>query len=202
VAAHANRAGVKRLLHISGIGADASSDSAYIRSRGQGEAAVLTMFPSATIIRPAVMFASDDSFLIPLTKTLRTFPVFPLFGRGQTKLQPAYAEDVAEAAVRTLTRPERGGTVYELGGRDVLTYEELLRRVAKALALKRVLVPIPFGIWKMLVTAAKVVPGFPITKSQVELMAIDNVADPKLPGFEVLGIAPRGITQEIESLSV
>ena len=100
VAPIATRAGVKRLVHISGIGADAGSASPYIRSRGQGEAAVLLAFPSATLIRPAVMFGPEDAFLVPLLSMLRRLPVFPMFGTGKTRLQPAYVEDVAEAVAR------------------------------------------------------------------------------------------------------
>ena len=105
VAMLARRAGVETLVHISGIGADARSPSPYIRSRGRGEAAVLDAFPSATLIRPAVMFGPGDAFLTPLLTMLRRMPVFPMFGSGETRLQPAYVEDVAEAIVRVLRAP-------------------------------------------------------------------------------------------------
>ncbi len=98
---------MKRLAHVSGIGADARSHSAYIRSRGEGEAAVRAALPAATIIRPAVMFGPGDAFLDPLMAMLRMFPVFPMFGRGQTALQPAYVEDVAEAILHVLDAPAR-----------------------------------------------------------------------------------------------
>src|SRR5438270_5835369 len=90
VARHARNSGVSRLAHVSGIGADAASPSSYIRSRGEGENAVRAAFPAATVIRPAVMFGPDDAFLTPLTGLLRKFPLFPVFGRGRTMLQPAY----------------------------------------------------------------------------------------------------------------
>jgi len=97
VAAQARLAGVERLVHVSGIGSDAASPSLYIRKRGEGELAVRAAFANATLVRPAVMFGPDDAFLTTLLKLLSQLPIYPMFGRGLTKLQPAYVEDVAEA---------------------------------------------------------------------------------------------------------
>jgi NADH dehydrogenase len=192
VASHSRASGVKRLAHVSGIGADARSRSAYIRSRGEGEAAVRAALPAATIIRPAVMFGPDDAFLNPLVKMLRMFPVFPMFGRGRTALQPSYVEDVAEAIVRAFDAPDPG-MVYELGGPYIYTYKELLRTVGEHLGIRRVLVPVPFGVWQMLASIAELMPAPPVTRNQVELMAVDNVTSSAHPGFAALGIEPRGI---------
>src|SRR6266516_4624690 len=101
VAAQALRAGVDRLIHISGIGADTASQSRYIRKRGEGELAVRAAFVEALFIRPAVMFGPDDAFLTTILKLLRQLPIYPMFGRGRTRLQPAYVEDVAEAVARS-----------------------------------------------------------------------------------------------------
>ena len=120
IAMLARRAGAETLVHISGIGANAGSASPYIRSRGQGEAAVLDAFPSAKLIRPAVMFGPGDAFLTPLLAMLRRMPVFPMFGSGETRLQPAYVEDVAEAIVRILRAPA-ARRLYELAGPRVYT---------------------------------------------------------------------------------
>ena len=128
VAMLARRAGVETLVHISGIGADARSASPYIRSRGRGEAAVLDAFPSARLIRPAVMFGPGDAFVTRLLTMLRHIPVFPMFGSGETRLQPAYVEDVAEAIVHVLRAPAVRQR-YELAGPRVYTYQELLRTI-------------------------------------------------------------------------
>ena len=101
VAAQARRAGVERLAHVSGIGSDAASPSLYIRKRGEGELAVRTAFVDAALVRPAVMFGPDDAFLTTILGLLGRLPVYPMFGRGRTKLQPAYVEDVAEAIARS-----------------------------------------------------------------------------------------------------
>lgn len=105
VARLAHQMGMQRLVHVSGIGADARSTSRYIRSRGAGEAAVLRAFPSAALVRPAVMFGPGDSFVEPLLKLLGQLPAFPMFGNGETRLQPAYVEDVGEAVARVLRAP-------------------------------------------------------------------------------------------------
>lgn len=184
--------GVQRLAHVSGIGADAQSHSPYIRSRGEGESAVRAAFSEVTIIRPAVMFGPDDAFLIPLMKMLRIFPVFPMFGRGQTALQPSYVEDVGEAIARWCEAPELGST-FELGGPNTYTYKELLQTLCNHLEIRRVLAPIPINLWKKLAFAAELLPAPPVTRNQVELMTRDNVVSGRHPGFEALGIEPRGI---------
>jgi uncharacterized protein YbjT (DUF2867 family) len=198
-ARHARASGAERLAHVSGIGADAASESAYIRSRGRGETAVTREFPGATIIRPAVMFGSDDAFLTSLVKLLRRLPVFPMFGRGQTRLQPAFVEDVAEAIVRALQAP-KAEVIYELGGPRVYTYEELLRSVGEQYGIRPVLVPVPFQAWNTLSFFAEMLPHPPVTRNQVELMEIDNVASPARPGFETLRIEPRTIEAVIAEM--
>src|SRR5512132_951958 len=106
LSAQARLAGVERLVHVSGIGSDAASPSLYIRKRGEGELAVRAAFANATVVRPAVMFGPDDAFLTTLLKLLSQLPIYPMFGRGLTKLQPAYVEDVAEAIARTLKQTD------------------------------------------------------------------------------------------------
>ncbi|MFY9898861.1 MAG: NAD(P)H-binding protein, partial [Xanthobacteraceae bacterium] len=102
VAAQAQRKGVKRLIHVSGIGADPGSRSLYIRKRGEGELAVREAFADAILIRPAVMFGRDDAFLTPILRLLKRLPVFPMFGDGQMRLQPVYAEDVGQAIAKIM----------------------------------------------------------------------------------------------------
>ena len=135
VAVEARRLGVKQLVHISGIGADAQSRSPYIRSRGQGELAVRATYPGAILVRPAVMFAPDDAFLTVILKLLKRLPAYPLFGNGMTKLQPAHVDDVAEAIARALQRTERDPITFECGGPRVYTYKDLVRSVAREAGL-------------------------------------------------------------------
>jgi uncharacterized protein YbjT (DUF2867 family) len=192
LARHARNAGVTCFVHVSGIGADPHSPSSYIRSRGKGEEAVRAAFPAATIVRPAVMFGPGDSFVAPLADLLRKSPVFPLFGRGLTRLQPVSVEDVAEAIVRALTSP-KPDPVYELGGPRVYTYRDLLRKIADHVGARPVLVPVAFGAWQTLGFLMELMPRPIVTRGQVELMAVDNVASAECPGFASLGMEPQAI---------
>ncbi|MGQ0751721.1 MAG: complex I NDUFA9 subunit family protein [Betaproteobacteria bacterium] len=200
VATLAQRTGIERLAHVSGIGSDAASKSLYIRKRGEGELAVRAAFADALLIRPAVMFGPDDAFLTLILKLIRRFPIYPMFGRGLTKLQPVYVEDVAEAVVRALQRTERKSITFECGGPQIYTYEELLKAVAHGAGLRRILLPIPFAAWDALAWVSGILPNPPITPTQVELMQVDNVSSADSLGFRELGISPHSIEEILQSI--
>ena len=199
VARLAREAGVGRFIHVSGIGADAESASPYIRSRGKGEKAVREAFPATTLIRPSIMFGRGDAFLIPIARMLRRLPVFPLFGRGQTQLQPAYVEDVADAIARVMQNSQ-SLVCYELGGPRVYTYRSLLEVIALHLGKKPRLVPMPFGLWHALASVAEILPEPPITRNQVELMQLDNLTSPGAPGFGDLRISSTSLEDTLPSI--
>jgi NADH dehydrogenase len=202
VAAQAHRAGVKRLAHVSGIGADAASQSHYVRKRGEGELAVRAAFADALLIRPAVMFGPDDAFLTTILRLLRRLPIYPMFGRGLTKLQPAYVEDVAEAVARGVQGTETHAITYECGGPRVYSYEEFLRAVAHQAGLKPMLmlIPIPFAAWHALAWISEMLPSPPVTRNQVELMQVDTVSSPEIPGFGQLGISPHSVEEILQEI--
>jgi NADH dehydrogenase len=200
LANEARKAGVESLVHISGIGADAQSPSPYIRARGQGEQAVRAIFGRATVIRPAVMFGLDDTFLNTLIKLLRRLPIYPMFGRGETRLQPTDVEDVAEAVAKVMQRTETAGLTVECGGPRVYSYEELLRTIARSANVKPMLVPVPFAAWQGLAWIAEMLPGAPLTRNQVDLMRIDTVGSPDQPGFAALGISPRPMEEVLQNI--
>jgi NADH dehydrogenase len=191
VAMEARRLGIEQLVHISGIGADAQSQSPYIRSRGQGELAVRMAYPGANLVRPAVMFGPDDAFLTVILKLLQRLPAYPIFGSGKTKLQPTHVDDVAEAIARILQRTERDPITLECGGPHVYTYKDLVRGVAREADLKPILIPVPFAVWHALARVSAFLPSPPITRNQIELMQVDTVASPEMPGFRELGILPQ-----------
>ena len=176
------------------------SPSLYIRKRGEGELAVRAAFADALLIRPAVMVGPNDSFLTTIFKLLGRLPIYPMFGRGLTRLQPAYVEDVAEAIARALQRAEMHAITYECGGPRVYSYEELLRAAAHEASRNSMLIPIPFAAWHVLAWFAEMLPSPPITRNQVELMQIDNVASPAMPGFEELGISPRSVEEILQEM--
>lgn len=200
VADQARRAGVERLAHISGIGSDAASPSLYIRKRGEGELAVRAAFADALLIRPAVMFGPDDAFLTTILELLRRLPVYPMFGRGRTRLQPAYVEDVAEATTRALQSTEVHPITFECGGPRSYTYEELLRAIAREAGLEPTLIPVPFAVWRALARFAEMLPNPPVTRDQVELMRVDNVPSAGVPGFGELGISPHSVEEILHAM--
>ena len=202
IARLARAAGVQRLVHVSGIGADPASASGYIRARGEGEAAVREAFPGATLVRPSVMFGPDDRFLTTLARLLRSLPVYPLFGRGRTRLQPVHVEDVAEAIARIVAGAAGAGhPCYELGGPRVYSYAELLRVVADRTGARARLVPVPFALWEALAFLAGFAPGAPLTRGQVALMRRDNVASSGLPGLRELGVAPAALEDVVPAVA-
>lgn len=196
----AHRSGVKRLIHISGIGSDPTSSSLYIRKRGEGEQAVRTVFSGATLVRSAVMFGPDDAFLTNILKLLRQYPIYPMFGRGLTRLQPAYVDDMAEAIARALLRTETNAITYECAGPRTYTYEELLRTVAHATGRRPILIPVPFAAWHVAGWISELFPRPPITRNQVELMQINNISSGEMPGFSELGIRPQSVEQTIPTM--
>jgi len=152
------------------------------------------------VIRPAVLFGRDDKFLNTLIKLLHRLPVFPMFGRGETRLQPADVEDVAEAVATVMQRTETAGLTFECGGPRAYSYEELLRTIARSANAKRMLVPVPFAAWQGLAWIAEMLPGAPLTRNQVDLMQIDTVASPDQPGFAALGISPRPMEEVLQNI--
>jgi NADH dehydrogenase len=200
VAARAQRNGVERLVQVSGIGADAASPSLYIRKRGEGELAVRAAFADAILMRPAVMFGPGDAFLTTVLALLRSLPIYPMFGRGLTRLQPAYVEDVAEAIARALQQTERRAVTFECGGPRIYSYEELLRTVAREAGLMPRLMPLPFAAWQALASISEVLPSPPVTRNQIDLMQIDNVASRDMPGFAELGISPHAVEQILREM--
>ena len=191
---------MERLAHVSGIGSDAGSASLYIRKRGEGELAVRAAFANAILIRPAVMFGPDDSFLTAIIKLLGRLPIYPMFGRGLTRLQPTYVEDVAEAIARVQDRKDVRAITFEFGGPRVYSYEELLRVVAHEASFKPMLVPIPFAAWHTLAWFAEMLPSPPVTRNQVQLMQVDTVSSPEMPGFEDLGISPHSLEEILQEI--
>ncbi|MFY0990768.1 complex I NDUFA9 subunit family protein [Halomonas sp. C05BenzN] len=192
----ARQAGIERLVQISGIGATADSSSAYVRARARGEAAVLDAFPRAIIVRPGVLFGPHDAFLSTLSGLTR-LPVIPLFGQGETRLQPVHVVDVARALIRLLGEPLTERRLFELGGPDVMRYRDILTLVLAHRKRDRRLLPVPFFIWRMLATLLSVLPDPPLTRDQVILMQRDNVVGDGAGTFHHLGIVPRSLRESL-----
>ena len=193
LAQEAAAAGVARLVLVSGIGADPESRSPYIRARGRGELVVRQAFPSATIVRPSAMFGPGDALFGTLANIVRLLPVVPLIGGGRTRLQPVYAEDVAEAIVRMLADRGTAGQTYELAGPGVYTLRELVSFALRLIDKRRLLVPVPFAVAEIQARLFEFLPSPPLTTSQVDLLRVDNLASGALPGFRDLNIRPKAV---------
>ncbi len=198
VARAASDAGVQRLVHVSGIGVDSGSPSAYVRARADGERRVREAFENAAIIRPSVIIGPDDALLGGLDAVTRLAPIIPLFGDGDMRLQPVFVHDVARA-VSALLEHASALPVYELGGARICTYRELVQMVLAHRRRRRVLAPFPLFAWDAIATVASLLPSPPLTSDQVELMRSDNVAAAEGVGtFADLGITPGAVDELLE----
>ncbi|HKY80475.1 MAG TPA: complex I NDUFA9 subunit family protein [Sphingobium sp.] len=189
VAKAAAAAGARALVHVSAIGADPQSPSAYGRSKAAGEAAVNAAFPNATIVRPSIIFGPEDQFLNRFADLIARAPVVPVIG-ASTRFQPVYVADVAHAIANAAADPARhGGKTYELGGPKQLSMIELNRWIAKVIGRDRSLIALPDGV-ASLIASFGWLPGAPITRDQYEMLQRDNVVSPGAQGLAELGVAP------------
>ena len=186
----AREAGAQRLIHISAIGADPRATSAYARSKAAGEQAVRDAFPTATILRPSIVFGPEDQFFNRFAALAMVSPALPLVGGGLTRFQPVYVGDVASAAVRSIDDPAGAGRTYELGGPKVYTFRQLIELLLEEIRRKRLLIDIPFGIASLQARLMAILPNPPLTPDQVELLKRDNVVSSGAMTLASLGIAP------------
>lgn len=177
VAKAAHESGAEHLVHISAIGADKASSSAYARTKADGETATLAAFPSAIILRPSIVFGPEDEFFNRFAALARTSPLLPLIGGGRTKFQPVYVGDLARAVVTCVAGSARAGTVYEIGGPQKLSFRDLLELTLTYTDRKRGFLPMPFWLAKLQALATWPLPNSlrPITVDQVRLLKRDNV---------------------------
>jgi uncharacterized protein YbjT (DUF2867 family) len=186
------------MVHVSAIGADENSLSRYGRSKAAGEKAVLSAVPSATILRPSVVFGPEDQFTNRFAALAQISPVLPLIGGGVTKLQPVYVGDVATAVADAVDGKTKQGVPYELGGPEVLTMREIIELILATIERRRILVSLPFGLAKLQALLLQFAPGpLRLTPDQIVLLRSDNVvsgsakhADLTLEG---LGIVPDSL---------
>lgn len=191
--------GVGRLVHLSAIGADENSESDYARTKALGEAAVLDAFPDAVILRPSVIFGTEDDFFNRFAKMTGFGPVLPLVG-GHTKFQPVYVDDVAQAAVKGILGNAPAG-VYELGGPDVDTLSGLIGEMLTIVQRRRLTPNLPFWVGNLIATGLTVAQYLTVglfhnkilTRDQVKNLAVDNVVAEGAKGFSDLGIKPTAM---------
>lgn len=189
IAEAAHAAGVERLVHISGIGADhRGSKNRFVQSKVGAEDAIVAAFPSATILRPSVVFGPDDAMFNRLARIAALAPFVPVVGSGLAKVQPVFCGDVGAAAAAVLARPETAKTVFELGGPRVYTYREIASLVLREIGRHKPIIGVPAPLMKIAGFFAEFLPVPPLTHDQVDLLTQDNVARPGAPGLAALGI--------------
>lgn len=202
VATAAAAAGVKALVHVSALGADAASDSAYARSKAEGEQAVRAAFPAAVVLRPSVIFGPEDSFFTLFASLARVSPVLPVVGASPTrsgcsinwlgdggpKFQPVYVGDVADAVLAGLSDPALAGKTAELGGPTVYSFKDLMALVNDATGRNRCLVPVPFLLAEAESMLLQFMPKPLLTPDQVTLLKSDNVVADGATALADLGI--------------
>ncbi len=195
VAEASRSAGISTVVQMSAIGADPDSRAAYSRTKAAGEAAVLETVPEAVIIRPSIIFGPEDEFFNKFGSMMRFSPMLPLIGGGETKFQPVFVGDVAEAIARSVEGKVAPGTTLELGGSEVKSFSECLELLLDITNRSRLLAPIPFSLAKPLGRIMQIMPGAPITADQVEMLKSDNVVSDaaKAEGrtLEGIGIEPQ-----------
>jgi uncharacterized protein YbjT (DUF2867 family) len=176
VARAARDAGCRTLVQISAIGADVKSKSSYLRSRAEGEAAVLAEFPNAIILRSSLVFGPEDQLFNRFAGLASSSPFMPLIG-GDTLFQPVYVGDVAAAVTAACEGKARGGAVYELGGPEVLSFQRLIERTMEYAEQPRPMLAMPFGLAKIAAALTKPLPMSlrPITVDQVRSLQSDNI---------------------------
>ncbi|HWK00553.1 MAG TPA: complex I NDUFA9 subunit family protein [Xanthobacteraceae bacterium] len=189
-----------RLIHVSAIGANEQSDSAYARSKAAGEQAALA--EKATVFRPSVVFGPEDDFFNRFASLARVMPALPLIGGGDTKFQPVFVGDVAIAILKAAEGKTAVKTVYELGGPEVKSFRELMELVLREIGRKRLLLPIPFGLAKLQAFFLEMLPGKLLTRDQVELLKFDNIVSEEAERdgrtLKGLGIQPTSMEAVLE----
>jgi uncharacterized protein YbjT (DUF2867 family) len=193
----AREMGARSFVHISAIGANRLSRSAYARTKAEGEDLARRAFPGAIIMRPSIIFGPEDEFFNRFAAMARISPMMPLIGGGRTRFQPVYVGDVAKAVIAGLDGRAKPGVIYELGGPRVYTFRELLDLVAEYTEHRRRYLPIPFLVAKLQGWFLQFLPNAPLTLDQVRMLQTDNVVSKEAISeartLEALGIEPQAV---------
>jgi uncharacterized protein YbjT (DUF2867 family) len=197
------RAGITNVVQVSAIGADRNSASNYARSKWEGEAGIRAGVPTVVIMRPSIIFGPEDKFFNQFASLARILPALPLIGGGETKFQPVFVGDVADAIALALDGKAKTGATYEIGGPAVWSFKEILSYILTQTDRKRPLVPVPFGIAMLQGRILEMLPGKLLTRDQVTLLKSDNVVseDSKKAKrtLEGLGIKPTSVEAIVPS---
>jgi len=189
--------GLRRIVHISALGASPGSPSMYQRSKARGEAVMLSTGLDVTVLRPSVIFGAEDKFLNTFARLQQVFPVIPLAAAG-ARFQPVWVEDVADAVVHCLQDADTVGQIYEVCGPEVFTLRQLVELAGRYAGVNggkgRPVMALPAALGRLQARLMELAPGEPmLSRDNLDAMASDNVATGKLPGLQALGIHPAAL---------
>ena len=193
IAVRAADLGLKRVVHISAIGADPRARIQYAASKGRGEDGLIKGFPKATVLRPSLVFGAGDSFFNRFAKLALLAPGLPVIGGGSNKVQPVYAGDVAEAVAAVLADDKTCGKTYELGGPEVMSFRDVMAYIIRHIDRRRMLIPVPHGMMMMAATMMAPLPNAPVTRDQLKQLKHDNIVAEGALGLADLGINPKPV---------
>jgi len=181
----------KKFIHISALGVNKNSNSLYIKSKFQGEEAVINNFKNSIILRPSIVFGTNDSFFNLFNKLINILPIIPLAG-SKTKFQPCYVGDVTDAIIKIIEQVNLN-SIYELGGPKIYTFKELIETLLVSLKKKRLIVELPDFVARVQAKVMQLLPNPLLTEDQLEILKSDNVCSNQYPGFKELGISARTV---------
>ena len=185
--------GIKNLIHVSALGVKKNHTSSYMNSKYKGEKNIQEIFKSSTIIRPSLVFGPEDKFFNTFASISQFSPVIPLIGGGKTKFAPIYVDDVAQAIVKILEKNNSNSSIYELGGPEIYTFQQLMEILLEEIKKKRFLLSIPFSIAKFQSYFLQMLPKPLLTPDQVEMLKYNNIVSKEYPNLQDLGITGRNI---------
>ena len=182
---------IKRLIHISSIGADTQSNIDYQKTKGEGEEAIKHNFSDVTIIRPSIVFGPEDGFFNVQAKLLKLSPIIPLFGGGKNKFQPIYVNDLVEGIIKIFLNDKYKSKIFEFGGPDIMTMHNVYQFILNNLNIKRLLIPTPIVAASIMAHFIQLLPNPIITTDLVKALKIDNVVSGNFDDINSLDIVPK-----------
>ena len=188
-----NEHGIEKFIHLSALGINEDVKSMYMRTKLQGEKNILNNFDNSIILRPSIVFGPEDKFFNQFASLSQFLPFLPMIGGGQTKFQPIYVGDVAKAIATILETEEIDNKIYELGGAEIFTFQQLMNILLKEIQKRRFLIPIPFSIAKFMARILQLFPKPLITTDQIEMLKEDNVVSNNYGTLRDLNIEPTTI---------
>ena len=188
---------VKKIVHLSAIGAHLKSKSKYAATKAAGERALLRGFSPVTILRPSIVFGPGDGFFNRFGQMAMIAPVLPVIGGGRNQMQPVYVGDVADAVVEALSNASTDDQIFELGGPSVYSFKKLMEMTCDAVGRKRPLIAVPFALMHVPASFLQLLPNPPVTRDQLYLLESDNIVSKKAKGFDALGIVPQSVEAHI-----